>query len=91
MEFENLARLMIKEDQSWQLMYTSFRDYFKNDWDHVWSGQTVSVGPGLDEFNTKMWDDNNPTKRELAGFIAEDVLLFPPWDLEFFESTVTWT
>ncbi|CAO2647871.1 Nn.00g087930.m01.CDS01 [Neocucurbitaria sp. VM-36] len=48
LEFDHLARLSIANGK-WNLTYATYREYFRDDWDRVWSGMSVGVGVELDK------------------------------------------
>jgi hypothetical protein len=94
LEFDNLARLTIGQDGKWDVTYTSYRDYFAYNWEHVWTGQTVDRGLGW--LNMQATPANNHVNGEnlLALFpnqLSDLILYEPMWDAGRFRWVITWT
>jgi hypothetical protein len=89
MEFDNLARFSIKEDGSWEVTYTSYRDYFRYDWEGVWAGQTVLRKPwsNLNMQATPTSDPFNAFKL-FPSQLADSILSEPLWDATRYEWTI---
>jgi hypothetical protein len=89
LEFDNLVRFTINDDGIWEVTYTSYRDYFRYDWERVWAGQTVDRGFAF--LNMKATPGNNPEDR-LTLFpdqLADIILSERMGDVMPLECTVT--
>jgi hypothetical protein len=88
LEFDNLVRFTIKEDGIWDVTNTSYRDYFRYDWEGVWAGQTVDRGFAF--LNLKATPGNDPEDylKLFPAQLASIILREPIWDATRFEWTI---
>jgi hypothetical protein len=88
-EFDYLVRFIVDAGGRWHMMYVSYRDCFRANWDNIWSGPTIdgcykilrqAAAPGKDrdgKMNIFSW--------QLADIIMAGKL----WDPVRYEWTIT--